>query len=448
MAGYDTSLLQIDIKEIINATNPNTDNLQYSLILHTPEEDYTVPIVKLIEVMRNYNKYVGDYIVVTFYMPAGDFIKGMYKYRDNMELTIVQTDKYDTSFVKSTRYKFVLLNNNKNVYGSNYAIQTKEELNKHEMLKIEGQCIDRVVEGMRLLQVEGIYENVTIKDLITAELTEKLEGLAVDGNAESVRIDIEEPNNPATIKQIILPTGVYALDFPSYLQNSIYGVYNNGLGTYVQDWYDNKTLFVYPLFDVNRVNNREYRLIIYYTSAVKFNYIDNTYFLDGSTLKIIAGTTLRSLDDAENEFINSGDGYIRTKPQQIMNRNVMVGNDKLTLDNTTQVEGTKFKERRDGVSRARYVGPEVNMYKHRTYVNRQTMGMYEFTWYYSNPDLIYPGMPLLYLFEDSAGVISQLEGAVQLVCTVWDAAKNTRSSLITFFARKPVTLSEKESSSS
>lgn len=448
MAGYDTSLLQIDIKEIINATNPNTDNLQYSLILHTPEEDYTVPIVKLIEVMRNYNKYVGDYIVVTFYMPAGDFIKGMYKYRDNMELTIVQTDKYDTSFVKSTRYKFVLLNNNQNVYGSNYAIQTKEELNKHEMLKIEGQCIDRVVEGMRLLQVEGIYENVTIKDLITAELTEKLEGLAVDGNAESVRIDIEEPNNPATIKQIILPTGVYALDFPSYLQNSIYGVYNNGLGTYVQDWYDNKTLFVYPLFDVNRVNNREYRLIIYYTSAVKFNYIDNTYFLDGSTLKIIAGTTLRSLDDAENEFINSGDGYIRTKPQQMMNRNVMVGNDKLTLDNTTQVEGTKFKERRDGISRARYVGPEVNMYKHRTYINRQTMGMYEFTWHYSNPDLIYPGMPLLYLFEDSAGVISQLEGAVQLVCTVWDAAKNTRSSLITFFARKPVTLSEKESSDS
>lgn len=433
-----SGLIDLDVSSIIRTNNPYKDNIEYSLILHTPDADISIKILKLIETMRNYNTYVGDYTVVTFNMFAGDFIYDVFPNRDNLEMSIVKYNKADASSTEVNRYKFILLNNNRDVYGSNYTASTREELNRNELIRVEGQCLDRVLEGLRTIMVEGIYDGITLKDLITAELVEKIQDLQIEGSKEEISIDVVEPNNTSTVDNLMLPTGLYVMDFPSWLQNTIYGVYNNGLGTYLQMYNGKKTIFVFPLFDVNRFDSVENRLIVYYPNTVLYDTIDNTFKLDGSTLKVITGSSLKSEDNAENDFMDEGDGFIRVLPDQMMNRNAIVETDKMTLDSTTQLEGTKFKNRRDGVSKGIYVGNEINMYKQRSYINRKTLGQYSFKWHFSNPDLIYPGMPMKYVYETREGELVELEGIVQAIWSKYDAVKLTTSSYVTFFAKKPI----------
>lgn len=435
-------LIDSDIQDIINTDNFYKDNRSYIVTLHTPYDDIEIKYLKLIETLRNYSKYVGDYTLVTFTMLGGEFIFDVYPYRDNLEMTITEIYPGDDSVTSETRYKAVLVNNNANVYGSKYSSSDKENLNRTEMIRVEIQCIDRIVEGLRLLQVEGIYENITLKDIMMSELKEKISTLQLDGEEAKVNIDIAEPSNTNMIEQMIIPSGIYALDFPSFLQNTIYGVYNGDIGTYLQRIGSVPVLYVYPLCDITRFEQVEEKMIVYFTNNVKYNAIDNTFKKDGDVIKVLAGTTLKSLDDAENSFMSEGSGFVRVLPEQMINRNALVTNDSMNLDSDSQLEGTKFKDRRDGADRPIFIGNQPNMYKYRSMINRNSMGTYQFQWHYSDPDLIYPGMPIQYVYEDNDGVINQLEGIIQSVFTKYDKVLNTTSTLITFFAKKPIVYNE------
>lgn len=435
-------LIESDILEIVENAIPDKDNLKYEIILHTKDYDIEVSNLLLIETMRNYSKYVGDFMVVTFQMLGGTFIKDVYPNRDNLEMTIIKYDKYTSVTYSDTRYKVALINNDANVYGSKYTASDREQLNRTEYVRVVAQCLDRVVEGLRLTQVEGIYENTTLKDIIMAELTEKLSAIEVDGNKPDFGIDIIEPNNNKEIEQMIIPAGIHALDFPSYIQNTTYGIYNGGIGTYMQRTGSRYIVYVYPLYDIERFDNTEFKLIVYFTSNKKFNLADNTYRRDGGVLKILAGTSLVSMDNAENEFMSEGDGFVRILPQQMINRNVMVSSNSMEFDAETSLEGTKFKDRTDGVDKAMYLGNEVNMYKYRSEINKRSLGTYQFTWHFSNPDLIYPGMPVQYVFEDDKSTIYKLNGIVQFIASKYDKAMGTTSSSIIFMAKKPVVYGE------
>ena len=432
------SLIDLDIQDIVSNTNPHKKDRSLEIILHTENKDIPIEYLKLYEVMRNYSKYVGDYIVITFNMLGGEFIEDVYPYRDNLELTVIETSPYTDEITSNIRYKFVMINNNANVYGSEYTMAQREELNRTKIIRVEGQLIDRAVEGLRMLQVEGIYRNQTIKDILLAEFKEKIDTLQLDGASLDVNIDIVEPSNTSTVSQMVLPTGVYLLDFPSYLQHSIYGVYNADIGTYVQRIDDKINIFIYPLCDPNRFDSVDKKAMVFFTNNIRYNSVDNTFKQDGGILKILAGTSLRSLDNAENDFISEGSGYIKAYPQQMINRNVMVTDDSLTFDSTANLEGTKFKERKDGADRPIYVGNEVNMYKYRSVMTRRMMGLYQFQWHYSTADRFYPGMPVQYIYEDKYGKLMQLEGTIQVVYSKYDKVLETTSTMITFLAKKPI----------
>lgn len=437
----EAGMIMEDVYSIIADSKTRDDssmNSEYEVTIHTPDDDIPPLLLKLVETLRNYNRYVGDYIVVTMEIMGGIFVKDIYPHRDSLEITIARTNKQNYTVYEERRYKAILINNNANVYGSEYTSSTKEEINRRQMVTAEFQCLDLVVEGLRGILVDGIYESVLLKDVIQAELTEKINNLTINGEPADVNIDIVDPVNTNEIKQLVVPTGVKILDFPSYLQNTIYGVYNAGLGTYVQHYNNKDTIFVYPLFDVNRFDQVDKKMIVYYTASMKFDHIETTYAVDGDVLKILAGTNLKSEDDAENEFIDQGDSYIKVQPDLMMNRNVMSSAQGMTLDSTTQVEGVKFKDRRDGMSIPTYLGVESNAYKQRTIITKRTLGRYSFIWYYSKPDLIYPGMPLKYIYEDRDTSIKEILGVIQATATVVDIVKGTRSTYVVFLANKPI----------
>ena len=435
MSNITGGLLDTDINKIIKTINPVKNNMKYSMILHTPERDINIQLMTSIEVLRDYNEYVSDYVLASFTMYGGDFIKDVVPYKDNLELTI-GVDLEDG--YESTRYKFILSNNNENINTGMYLKFTYEQLNKTEQFKVSGQCLLREVEVMRSVFISGTYSNVTVDKLLKTELYNRISATKITGTEIKPAIDIAKPDNTTTFGHIVVPTGTKLFNLANFLQDGTYGIYSGGANTYFQYYNRKPTIFVYPLYDNERFNNSEKKLMVYNSNTNKLAYIDNTYMVDGDIVKIIANGDVTVIDNGENDLISDGGSFTANDPYSMNKRSSVVSDDKMLVDHNKQIQTNNAKERRDGVNKTRYVSGESNKFKQATVVNKSLQAIYQIKWRYSNIDLIFPGMPTCYLYEDVEKGIVRLNGTVISTYERYDHPNKTKSAIINIMVEKPL----------
>lgn len=429
-------LIDLEINKIIGTSNKRTNTLEYVVILHTPVKNFTIDLLNSIDLLRDYNGNVTDHGVIEFYMGGGDFVKEIQPYRSNLEITIIENNKTE-DIIKTNRYSFIITNNEDNMYGSLYTKTTQKDLNAALQVHIEGQYLLREIEAARTVYCDNVFRDATVKDVIISQFGSKLTKLKIEGSAISVNCDVREPNNDYTYRHIAIPNGTKLLSLPRYLQDTNYGVYNAGLGSYIQAVDGTPTVFVYPLYDKELFDSSEKKLIIYYSNNSNFNYVENTYRQDGDILKILAGTDIQTVTTGENDIKDTGDGFIGGNPGMLTKRNVLVTDSdaQYTVDN--QIAGTKIKDREDGVVNTTYVGNDPNHYKHRTNIVRKTMCYYQIPWRFPNIDLIFPGMPVCFKYEDVDNGIIDLKGIVQSTFARYNKAANTTVGIINIMVEKP-----------
>jgi len=431
------SSLAIEINKIAETTNHKTDTIEYTMTLHTPVLDIKLPICSSIDTMRNYTTNVSDEMIAVFFMWAGDFLKDVLPYRDILELTIRTYDRITLKY-ESTRYRLILLNNENNQYGSYNSKESKETLNKFGQFTISGQCLLREVEALRTKHVSGVFRSTTVKDVITSEYAEGMKDLAIEGKKIALGIDVVEPNNDAEYNHITVPTGVMLLDLPSFLQNTIYGIYNGGIGTYVQKYNNKTTAFIFPAFDPERFEKTTKRLMIFRSDSVKYGYIENTFKVEGDLVKLIAGKEIEHLDDGGTALIDTGDSIAAGNPSLLTKRNVDVSGSKGVVSSENQLSGSAISNRRDGANNTVYLGNESNLYKHRSQMVMKKGSVIKITWYYADPEIIYPGMPTCIKYADSRLGIVKLYGTVQGIFYSYNFAKKTLSAILFIMVTKPI----------
>ena len=64
--------------------------------------------------------------------------------------------------------------------------------------------------------------------------------------------------------------------------------------------------------------------------------------------------------------------------------------------------------------------------------------IYTLQWSFSNSELIYPGMPCSFIYEDNERDIVELKGMILNVYEVYEANTNTTNSLLTIAVQKPI----------
>lgn len=432
MAGYYTSnLIDIDINKIINTTN-DTKDFTYEFILHTPYRDITLDQIQSYEILQDYNNNVGDYNLLTFNMGMGTYIKGVYPFRDNLTCTILKTFTGNADTPQSADYKLVIVNDTgTSESSSHYKNMTEEQLNENELKKVEAQVYLIELEAIREGYVDGNYKNVTVQELMGWSYVKVKDELEVQGNPLELRIDIVEPDNDNRYNNLIIPTGVMLQDLPTYLQNGPYGVYNGGCGAYLQKYANKPIMFIYPLYTTERYKTCDFKkLVIYNPGNLKLNTVENTWCRDGNLIKILAGSGVKVLDKGSTSLMDKGETLVSSRPEQIFNRASAITDSDVTVDSNAQLNINSIKRRRDGMSKMKYVGNESNMFRQRTQLMKDSMATYQIPWHFSYPELIYPGMPVCYIYEDvNYGTIEQY-GSVQLLATNYTPAKNMISSTL------------------
>lgn len=430
-------LVDINIDKIVSSPNVETDNSEYEIFLHTELFDIPIDMAKSLDVTRDYNANICDFITIVFDMPAGTFAKKVYPFRDNLEMTVAKRFKDNAKPRVSTRYKLVLYANG-GMDAGYFSKGDEASLDESNILTITGQLILREVFGLREAYVDGIYKNCTVTDVIRGCLAQSCQMVELEGNKLKHNIDVYEANNDFTYNNLIIPTGITCLDLPSYLHVKDYGVYNGAIGTYIQKYNNKDMIFVYPLYSTSRYNDDETypKITIYHANTTKYDMIDNTYRVDGKNVEMIATSKTKSKDLGSNTLMDQGDTIVSSSSEQIFNSNFEVTDEGISFDSTKQLKGQSITNRRDGQNKIRYTD-ESNVYKQRAHVLRNTLAMYTVPWSYSNPDLIYPGMPALLIFEDSKKGLMKLYGTVQGISTYFDFKVKTHSSMLLVAVTSP-----------
>lgn len=439
MLRIEDSVLGPEILSIINNENSGVKYLGNKVVIHTAELDIDVLMLESIEIMHDYNNNVSDYVIATFFIEMGDYVRDIYPFRDNLQISISINVHGE---MITTRYKLVILNNDLDNNASMVNVASRDELNKLKLSRVIGQCIDNLTEVMRLQSVSGVYHNTTVDKLISSAISTSLENIKINGVKPIVKIDIEKPDNDRTYNHITIPTGTMILDLPTYLQYTKYGVYNANIGTYVSNITDKKgnteyRIYVYPLYSNLLFDKREKKLIIYATNNIMYESVEHTYLVDGDVVKIVAGSSVRAVDNSENDMLNSGSGYTTVDTTSAINRGVVVGDAGVEVDQKTINNGAITKQDVGGGNLTRHIGPEDNLYKYRSDIVKTTMMIYQIQWNHCNPSLIFPNMPVQYTYLDNYENIIKLKGTVQHFYVMYNEGTKTVSAIINIAVEKP-----------
>ena len=301
------------------------------------------------------------------------------------------------------------------VGGSDLEAHAYSDLNT-DLVEVKLELVNRSLEPLRIMTTGGIYPNKSMEELVRAVLSGESLQLKVDGKPAIDGIDIVKPDNQEPVSQVIFPHGTLITSVPTYLHESVGGIYNGGIGTYFQQYQGKKLWFVYPLYSTDRFDGKDKRVVFYVVPQEKLPQLDKSYRTEGDILKVAVTAQRKYSDSAELAYMNAGSGYRMADARSFMKKPVKIGKNGPEGNRGNLNHEVAITERKDGLNYAPVVkgGPGSNPFYERSKILALTMAQIDFVWENADPELLYPGMPCKYVYL-SAGKPVSLKGTVLFV---------------------------------
>lgn len=284
------------------------------------------------------------------------------------------------------------------------------------MKRVTFQLIDRALYQLRLTTIGGVFRATTAGEVLSVMLTAKSTSLEIDNSAKPLGVEMVKVDTGLTAdgkynqrKHVVVPAGTALFDLAGYLQKNCGGIYNNGIGCY----YQKRNWFVFPLYDNSRWDTADRTLTIVRVPANSMPDVDNSYTMRGNHLFVLGTDEAISIDQTDHHQLNDGNASIYPTATGLFDK-FMPADDGDGFANQSDVLGRVTVEQRpDGLNNSKVsVGRATdNAALMISELARTTQQLMQFGWAYSNPALLYPGMPVRVLYNKS-GVIATLQGTL------------------------------------
>lgn len=297
--------------------------------------------------------------------------------------------------------------------GNNY-----DDLARFRELDLE--LVDFQYFYYRNIETFGVFRSCNVKSLIRGLMTDKTP--KTDEGREMVYVDFpEEPHNQKQYEQMVVEGSVPLEDIPSYVQGK-YGVFNTGLGYF----YYKGTWYIYPLMDITRYDRSERKLTVILVPKNEMMGLSVTYN-DENPKDVIVFTSgdIHYEDNSEDVVNNLGNGFRYstglTYPDLI--RQHTAGSSHIPKDRNRRA--VLVEKRLGGTNRLKTTEDNihVNPYKESSAIASGLLAHLRVTWENSNPNLLYPGMPVKVLYKES-GAVHSLRGILSASVVTYAAGSN------------------------
>lgn len=385
--------------------------------IHTPTD--TRKFLKLVSIdnICNYEANIGDELIIETIVPFGMYVKVIYPNRAKLDITLYKNplaeigdqEKID-EFKETERFKAVPIIEGLPVFeGSDLDAFNEFTLDLQTPLTISFQLFNRSLEILRTITVGGIFRKVTNEEVIKAILAKESLRVKIDGKESILGTSMVEADNKKIRDHTIIPQGIKLLALPTYIQEKCNGVYNYGIGTYLQ----RKIWYVYPLYNTSRFNEADQKLIIYKVKKSHSRGMERTYRVDGKTAYVLATSDSKFEDDANTNFMNEGNGVRLAVASQFMNSPNKSTNNKTVIKRENLNNEFVYGEKEDGKNSVYMSKDSIgdNIFLERTRIAARDGGTISFTWDNADPRILHPGMVVKILYMDN-DVMQELNGVL------------------------------------
>lgn len=357
-------------------------------ILHTKEKDirYTEGFhIHDLVIIRDYVNNIGDIIEASFSIPLGTFIYDIYDNLDNIEVTL----KTEKQFFKSSngidkepvvtveRYKAVYLRD-KNSNIPNNKENSKDDLNQNLPLILYFQLLDTSVESIRIKTTGGnpALEETDLKDIVRNIISTETANILVNNKPPIDFIQIEKFDNEKPIKDLVIPSFTRIIEIPDYIQEKSVGLYNAGLGCYIQKYtkkYEEykKGFWVYSLYNPDKEDHGVYDIYGPNDSAYSNTYPSAIFSPEDDKLKILCSKITTLDTDKETGVMSEGSGFRIAKAESMMTKPITVRKGGPVFERTKLNTEVVYKEREDNINFAVNKGVYFNNFTLSTEVFRR-----------------------------------------------------------------------------
>lgn len=444
---FNNSLLSQDIQDITsNHIEIFEPGFIFEVILHTEKKDLTNVdgiLINNIYINRDYINNIGDYIEINLTIPFGTFLYDIYDYLDNIEVTIITTKqlyKNKKPVVIKEKYKAVYLLD-KNTSIPNMSNYSKEDLNQRLPLSITLQLLDRSVETLRIKTVQGNFDKIlnnnkdmSIKSFLKSVISEQCNKILIENKPCIENIYIEEPNNKNDLKSITLPSGTRVIEVAEYIQEYNIGIYNAGLGTYIQkfgiDYYTyKKCFFIYSTLNGDKFKDSEYKIIFYNPIVSRESINNHTYKYKDKILKILPHSIKGIEDNKEALIMSYGSGMRVSNANTMMKKPIVIKEEGPYFKKDQLVTEIAFKSRKDGLNFASNKKISNNQFKLTSEILQNQGSIITVNVSNLDPDYIYPGAGCKIVYEEKTNKIKEIFGVIQK-CEINYTTQNLSNQLI------------------
>jgi hypothetical protein len=409
-----------DVSAILGNGTGKT-SFEYRVIISTEVDDINVHKLVSLDIERDYVNNIADRTIIQMQVPLGDYVKRVFPFRNNLEVTVKRIQLEDESAsvrpdekIRIEKYKAIFLTDaNMKVSGSQYDGMSIDTLNRSDFTTVKLEIYNRSLEVLRIKTTSGVFKKTSTADVLEAVLVSESKKITIDGKPALDGLDIIKSNNSAKRDHVTIPsfTGITAL--PTFLQEKMGGVYPEGLGTYFQVWDDKRLWFVYPLYDTGRFKSGKPNLTIFSVPNFKLPGINRTFKKEGDGLKIIATSSKQYSDDAEVNYMNQGVGFRMADARAFMTKPVEMQEEGPIGKRASLNHESAIKERDDDLNYGPVTSGRIsqNPYLEYTKLAYKSTARLDLVWENCKHELIYPGMPCKYVYYEGDDLV-QLEGVV------------------------------------
>jgi hypothetical protein len=445
---FEQSGLMLEVNAIMNqGAKPVQFQVNCHIIVNTTNTTITPLKVLNIDIERNYLDGYSDNIMLEVSLPSGLYSKQIYPYKNNIDISLVLTpmmetgDQVDTSDApQSETYTATLLDTGSPSMEQNgFNAPTQYNLDLTGQTTVHFQLVNKALDQMRMMDVGQVFRGATVDNAIKTLLTNASQTTTVNGQRTVQGVTMQKSANTQARTHIVIPHGVKLVDAAKYIQKYAGGVYNGGMGCYLQgnQWH------VYSAMDTTRFNTSQNTLTVINLPKNKYTNVERTYRVAGGQLVVLATGNVKFRDPSNAKQQNLGNGLRFSDATKFMGNFAQLGDNKALASrgaNNNEFIGLQRPSGNNNVHRSD--NPiNANSLEEYSKLSRAMGSVIQMEWQHSSPLLITPGLPtqIMYLDEDSIqtinGVVVGAHHFMQMIGNNFSSAKYATSTVLSIFVQ-------------
>ena len=405
---------------------------QWRLLIKANGVEIEPYYIKEIKLDRLYHKNYGDELRITVGLNWADYQYNILPYRDALEATLIKIPMHSTveptpnkaKETLSNHYKVQLLNGNSAAIQGDHPLTLNKDLaGRISIIEVSMQLFNPVIDRIRKSSFGTTFRDTSPLDAIAYVLVKsgKGDGLDASSAVKGINIDPTFVSIPRT--HIPVPDELLITEIPAHIDDIVGGIHPAQMRYYLQSqfWH------LYPIFDNQRFNQNVYSLTVIKIPSTRMPGLEKTWRVGGNQIIVLSTRATTHQDNSESAQMNGGNGVRFVDAKNIVENYVTAGANKAVIaakNHVVEVVNGHRKDQSDFI-KAPESSSITDKYNKEYAKMAYKGGAYiQTVWENANVDLLTPGMPVRYIFQDGEKT-EEIYGTLNAVETLDYNTNNT-----------------------